>query len=181
MTYRFSQVGAETDIYAGRSTDRWAYIWCWPWQYPLVWGRRGLTHFSLETPYGDRLGSTSAEVMAWYHQATSQYRNWCQFFISEVLWYSLERHYSVWLIWKLYLELLPHLPGTSELKKDRSCQMWCTTGLSYLSAHHLHWSQSKNWWYPSCHSIALSMQQLLFSVLILPRIFIVIASSASKI
>ena len=47
-----------------------------------------LTHYGLVTPYGDRSGSTLAQVMAWCLTAPSHYLNQCWLIINEVHWHS---------------------------------------------------------------------------------------------
>ena len=48
-----------------------------------------LTHWGLVTSYGDRSGSTLAQVMACCLTAPSHYLNQCWLIISEVQWHSL--------------------------------------------------------------------------------------------
>ena len=53
----------------------------------LLWGVF-LTHCGLMTPYGDRSGSTLAQLMACCLMAPSHYLNQCWLIISEVQWHS---------------------------------------------------------------------------------------------
>ena len=73
-----------------------------------------------------RFGSTVAQVMAWCCQAPSHYLNQCWFIITGVLWLSSIRPISQEVLkvsihkpgLKITLrKLLPHLPGSNDLKK----------------------------------------------------------------
>ena len=53
-----------------------------------------LTHCGLVTPYGDKSGSTLAQVMACCLMAPSHYLNQCWFIISRVQWHPSESNFT---------------------------------------------------------------------------------------
>ena len=85
----------------------------------------GLTHYGLETSYGDKSGSILAQAMACCLTAPSHYLTQCWLIISNVLWHSSEGIISedVNQLNKIeipFLESHPNLPGVKELTGVRT-------------------------------------------------------------